>query len=121
MTERSPRPTRWTKGEIRTLAWVAGAAAFMTSGAALAVSPFPPADHAASDGRGQASPRRVIERRVIRRVVVVHPVLTPSGGASSRGSGPVYVAQPGGGAGGGSSGGAPANPPSPPPTSTGAS
>ena len=144
MTEmRAPRG-RWSKNGIRAIAWLSGGATLFASGAVLAASPKP--DAAAADGtprrQHQAHPRRVIERHVIRRVIVYDVPTSSSyggsgayyasGGSSSGGSsvGSSGSSSSGGSSGGGSSGGGgagggavapPPAPPPPPPTGTGGS
>lgn len=70
MTERPPRPQRWTKGRVRALAWITSGITFAASGAVLASAPKP----AVADGgrsRDRVRPPKVIRRIVIRRVVIV--------------------------------------------------
>jgi hypothetical protein len=114
MTEPARR-RRWSPARIRAAAWIAGAATAIGSGAALAAAPMPASDRATPAGqRDLAPPRRVIERHVIRRIVIVDqapaaaPVSVPT----------IVVPAPSGGS-------APAPPPAPAPapapTSTGGS
>jgi hypothetical protein len=66
-TERPARRSRWPKGRIRALAWLSGAMAAVASAAAIS-----PALTTTSERPVQARPR-VIERHVIRRVIIVDP------------------------------------------------
>ncbi len=110
MTDRPPRRSRWSPARIRAVAWLAGAATAIGSGAALAAAPLPASDATTSAGRREtAPPRRVIERHVIRRIVIVDaapaaPVSAPT----------IVVQAP-------SAPAAPPPAPAPAPTSTGGS
>jgi hypothetical protein len=112
MTEHRARKTRWSKGRVRGLAWGTGGAAFVLATAPLVAAPKPPVNDAA--GARRAPARHVIERHIVRRVVIVDPVSAPASTWTSSGSGSV------------SSGGAvvappPAPAPAPPTTTTGGS
>jgi hypothetical protein len=110
MTEHRVRKTRWPKGRVRALAWGTGGAAFVLAAAPLVATPKPPVDAAASTMRAPA--RHVIERHIVRRVVIVDPVSAPTSTWTASGSGSVS----GGGA---VAAPAPAPPPAPPTTPTG--
>jgi hypothetical protein len=71
MTERGHRPPRWSPGRIRAAAWIASGATALASGAALAASPQPSADPSAVSATRREAPRRIVERHVIRRIIVV--------------------------------------------------
>jgi hypothetical protein len=108
MTEHRARKTRWPKGRVRALAWGTGGAAFVLAAAPLVATPKPPVDAAASTRRAPA--RHVIERHIVRRVVIVDPVSGPASTWTSSGS-----------VSGGGTVAAPAPAPAPPTTTTGGS
>jgi hypothetical protein len=102
MTEPRPKKRRWSKRAVRATAWTAGAAAFISALGMFGVAPAPLAsDRPALAGR--SSQRTIIERRIVRRIVIVDPA-DPA---------PVQVIHTGGNA--------PAPAPAPAPTSTGGS
>jgi hypothetical protein len=102
MTEARPRRTRWSKGRLRALAWATGGATVVLAAAPLVAAPRPPVD--GSQGATRAPARRIIERHITRRIIIVDPVVT----APTTTSGGVSVQ-------------APAPAPAPPATSTGGS
>jgi hypothetical protein len=120
MTEAPPRrKPRWSRGQIRFLAWVSGSAAFAAFLGVLGFAPKPAAAHDTAAAPPDRLPRqKIIVRKVIRRVVIVDPPVAsyssgsygyvpsyPSGSSYSSGSSSgVTVAAP-----------APAPPPPPPP------
>jgi hypothetical protein len=110
MTERHARKTRWPKGRVRALAWGTGGAAFVLAAAPLVSTPKPPVNSAAAARRTPA--RHLIERHIVRRVVIVDPVSAPTSTWTSSGSGSVS---------GGGTVAAPAPAPAPPTTTTGGS
>ena len=112
--ERSPRrKERWSKGRVRTLAWMTGGLTFLAGFGILGAAPKPSASAAPQkSARWKPARQKVIVRHVTRRVVIVDPVA----------SAPVYYApSSGGGTSTGSPSGsgttAPAPAPPPPPTS----
>ena len=112
MTDRSTRPSRWSPARIRAAAWLAGSATALASGVALAAAPQPPSDAASRQPRRDpAPPRRVIERHVIRRVVIVDSAPTAAAPVSA----PTVVVQAPAAA------PVPAPPPAPAPATTGGS
>ena len=79
MTEHRPsaKPKRWSKGRVRALAWVTGAATFLAGFGILGAAPKPSTANATDSSNRQKPPRqRIIVRKVTRRVVVVDPVVT---------------------------------------------
>ncbi len=105
MTERARR-TRWSKRRLRALAWATGGATFVLAAAPLVAAPKPPVDSA----RGPRQPaRRVIERHITRRIIIVDPVASVP---TSTATGGVTVQAPAA---------APAPAPAPPTTTTGGS
>ena len=127
MTEARPvKKTRWSRGQLRFLAWVSGSAAFLSFFGILGISPKPAAANSgvAAAGRPRPVRQKIIIRKIIRRVVIVDapkptyssgsyssytPTYTPTYSGSSGGSGTTVSAP------------APAPPPPPPPVSTGGS
>lgn len=106
MTERVRR-SRWSPTRIRTAAWLAGIAAAIGSGAALAAAPVPATGDAGPAGRrASAPPRRVIERHVVRRIVIVDAPAAPASAPTIVVQAPTTAAAPA---------------PAPAPTSTGGS
>lgn len=121
MTEARPaKKTRWSRGQIRLLAWVSGSAAFFTVAGIVGVAP-----KTAAASKDVVSPRprlpvqKVIIRRIIRRVVIVDAP-KPVYSSGSTYSAPTYSSSSGGGS-TTVSAPAPAPPPPPPPVSTGGS
>jgi uncharacterized membrane protein YgcG len=89
MTEANPRRARWSKGQLRVIAWLSAGLAFLLSGTAIAMAPKPPAGETAHK-RPRPTPRKtIIQHRVIRRVVYDPPV-------STGGNVTVYTAAPSG-------------------------
>jgi hypothetical protein len=84
-TDTRRRRSRWPAQRIRAIAWVTGAATFLGSVAALAASP-PPAAPTRSEG-ADAAEGVVVQRRVIRRIVIVDT-------GAPVANGPVSVVQP---------------------------
>ena len=79
MTEHrhAAKPKRWSKGRVRALAWVTGAATFLAGFGILGAAPKPSAANATDASHQQKPPRqRIIVRKVTRRVVVVDPGVT---------------------------------------------
>ena len=124
MTEvRAVKKPRWSRGQIRFLAWVSGSAAFLSFLGALGLAPKPAAANGAVavSARSPLPRQKIIVRKIIRRVVIVDPpAATYSSGsytyAPTYSSGTTYSS--------GSSGStvaAAAPPPPPPPVSTGGS
>lgn len=113
----SANAKRWSKGRVRALAWVTGAATFLAGFGILGAAPKPSTANATGRSHRPKAPRqRIIVRKVTRRVVVVDPVVsapvyyaptTSSGGSSYTGG----TTSSGGG------GGTTTTPPPPPPTS----
>jgi hypothetical protein len=112
--DRAARRARWSKRRIRLVAWSTGVTTFVASGGALAMAPKPAS---AAQGRPhrarQKQVRPVIERTIIRRVVIVDP---PTAAAAPAGGAPVVITQSAPAA-----NPAPAPAPAPAPTSTGGS
>jgi hypothetical protein len=121
MTEsRAPKRGRWSRGRVRALAWLAGAATFATGFGILGLAPRPAVAGAdrASAPRTPVVRQKVIVRRITRRVVIVDPPSqAPVTYVSSGSSGGSTTSSS-------SSGGgytAPAPAPAPAPVSTGGS
>jgi hypothetical protein len=112
MTDHRPRKSRWTKGRVRTLAWGTGGAAFIMAAAPLVAAPKPPVDAAHASRKAPA--RQVIERHIIRKVVIVDPVASAPVTSSTSSSGSTTQAAP-------AAAPAPAPAPAPPTTTTGGS
>jgi len=89
-TPSTPR-TRWSKGAIRSLAWVTGGLTFIVSGAVVASAPRPAGQDAGA--RRAEAPQHRIVRRIERRIVVDPPTVIVSGGSGSGGAS--YVPDPG--------------------------
>ena len=71
------KPKRWSKGRVRALAWVTGAATFVAGFGIFGALPKPPAANATGPSHRHKPPRqRIIVHKVTRRVVVVDPVVT---------------------------------------------
>jgi hypothetical protein len=125
MTETRPaKKPRWSRGQIRFLAWVSGSAAFLAFVGAIGISPKP----AVANGAVAGAPRRpvprqtVLVRRITRRVVIIDPP-TPTYSSGSPGYIPSYTPTYTTGStypSGGTVAAAPPPPP-PPPVSTGGS
>ncbi|MGE5225636.1 MAG: hypothetical protein ACM3OO_02045 [Planctomycetaceae bacterium] len=112
--DRAARRTRWSKRRIRVVAWSTGVATFVVSGGALAVAPKPATAAAGRPHHAkQKQARPVIERTIIRRVVIVDP---PSAASAPAGGAPIVVTQSAPVA-----NPAPAPAPAPAPTTTGGS
>jgi len=94
MTERRARKTRWPKGRLRALAWGTGGAAFIMAAAPLVAAPKPQVDQASGSHRAPA--RQVIERHIVRRVIIVDPVAPTGGSAGWSGSGGTSTSTGGG-------------------------
>jgi hypothetical protein len=84
MTEHRPRKQRWPKTRVRALAWATGAAAFLVAAGQLLASPKPPISSASAERRAPA--RSVIERHIVRRVVIVDPATSAPVSGSTSGS-----------------------------------
>jgi len=69
MTE-TARRRRWPQRRVRTLAWLTGGATFVAGVVGIAGSPKPSAAASLPRSERAAAPK-VIERRVIRKVIVV--------------------------------------------------
>jgi hypothetical protein len=69
MTE-APRRRRWPKQRVRALAWMTGAATFITGVVGIAGAPKPSTAAPLPRSQRAAAPR-IIERHVIRRVIVI--------------------------------------------------
>ena len=112
--DRAARRARWSKRRIRLVAWSTGIATFVVSSGALAMAPKPAT---AAQGRTHRPKhkqvRPVIERTIIRRVVIVDP---PTAAAAPAGGAPIVITQSAPAA-----NPAPAPAPAPAPTSTGGS
>ena len=117
MTEHRARKTRWPKGRVRALAWGTGGAAFIMAAAPLVAAPKPPVDTA--NAPRKAPPRQVIERHIIRKVVIVDPAPSAPVSTSTSTSGSTSVSTSSGGT--AAQAPAPAPPPPPPTTTTGGS
>ena len=118
MTESRPaKRARWSRGQIRLLAWVSGSAAFLTVAGIVGVSPKPAAAKVVAPARSRPVVQRVIIRRIIRRVVIVD---APKPTSPAYFSPPTY-STPSGGGGAAVSAPIPAPVPQPPPVSTGGS
>ncbi|MGZ4148514.1 MAG: hypothetical protein ACXVQJ_00590 [Actinomycetota bacterium] len=112
--DRAARRARWSKRRIRVVAWSAGIATFVVSGGALAMAPKPATAQARTHRPKQKQVRPVIERTIIRRVVIIDP---PSAAAvPATGGAPIVITQSAPAA-----APAPAPAPVPAPTSTGGS
>jgi len=61
------RRTRWSKRRVRALAWISGVATLTASGAAIASTP------PGREGLKPAAQPVVVERHVIRRIVIIDP------------------------------------------------
>jgi hypothetical protein len=66
MTDRATKPRRLSKRALRAWAWLAGALAFFSPWAVLALSPRPLAGEAAA----QTAPPLIITRKITRRVII---------------------------------------------------
>ncbi len=110
--DRAARRARWSKRRIRIVAWSTGIATFVVSGGALAMAPKPVTSADARAHRAkQKHARPVIERTIIRRVVIIDP---PTAAAAPAGAGaPIVITQ--------SAPPAPAPAPASAPTTTGGS
>ncbi len=76
MTDARPvKKPRWSRGQIRFLAWVSGSAAFLSFFGALGLSPKPAVANGAvaAAGRRPLPRQKIIIRKIIRRVVIVDP------------------------------------------------
>jgi hypothetical protein len=85
MTEVRPtKKARWSRGQIRLLAWVSGTAAFVAVAGIVGISPKPAAaKDVVTAGRPRPVKQRIIIRRIIRRVVIVDaPKPTYSSGST---------------------------------------
>jgi len=125
MTEARPvKKPRWSRGQLRFLAWVSGSAAFLSFFGILGLSPKPAVASGAVTAAGRPRPvrQKIIIRKIIRRVVVVDPP-TPTYSSGSYAYTPSYTPTYSGSSGGGGTvATAPAPPPPPPPpVSTGGS
>ena len=117
MTEARPaKKARWSRGQIRLLAWVSGSAAFLTVAGIVGVSPKPAAAGAAAPAGPRPVAQKVVIRRIIRRVVIVS---APKPTSLTYAGTPTYSSSGGGGT--TVSAPAPAPAPAPPPVSTGGS
>jgi hypothetical protein len=74
MTDQArPKTRRWSKRAVRLTAWTAGATAFISALGAFGASPIPLAsDRPATAGR--SSQRTIIQRRIVKRIVIIDPV-----------------------------------------------
>ncbi|MEO8424273.1 MAG: hypothetical protein ABI595_10255 [Actinomycetota bacterium] len=67
-----PKKRRWSKRAVRATAWTAGATAFISALGAFGAASAPLAsDRPAPAGR--SSQRTIIERRIVKRIVIVDP------------------------------------------------
>ena len=88
MTEQPrPKKRRWSKRAVRATAWTAGAGAFISALGAFGAAPAPLASDQPLPA-GQSSQGTIIERRIVKRIVIVDPA----------GSAPVQVIDAGGNA-----------------------
>ena len=76
MTEATTRRPRWSKGQLRVVAWLSAGLAFLLSGSAIAMAPRPPADETAHRHPRPTPRKTIVQHRVIRRVVYDPPVST---------------------------------------------
>ena len=111
--DRAARRARWSKRRIRLVAWSTGIATFVVSSGALAMAPKPATAQGRAHRPKQKQVRPVIERTIIRRVVIVDP---PTAAAAPAGGAPIVINQRAPAA-----NPAPAPAPAPAPTSTGGS
>ena len=86
MTEQPrPKKRRWSKRTVRAMAWAAGAGAFISGLGAFGATPAPIASEQPATA-DRSSQRTIIERRIVRRIVIVDPAspapvrVTPLGG-----------------------------------------
>jgi len=119
----SAKKSRWSRGQIRFLAWVSGSAAFVAFLGVLGFAPKPATAHVTAAPPRRLPRQKIIIHTIIRRVVIVDP---PSPAYVSGYSGYTPTYSSGSSYSGSSSGGVtvaapPVAPPPPPPVSSGGS